>query len=386
MNYTLSFIAHPFILSLTVQREQPGTTLTFHLQYYAQELSVDLVLPFSIQTKTFLFPQPYPSNPCLPCSNGPVMSMNIACPSPCSSSSSFPSALRWLSPLPLPPSPFTSTTSSKPPRPFSLRAQPTATDTSFTPPPKENRTSLDPLLSIPSPPHPYLLKPLRCSTLSKPLLNLSHALVLSSPASAMNASCTVSTPTPSASAKSGHTLYASSLIKSMLRSGYLPHVKAWSVVVSRLSTESPSESISLFDSVTRRVRRSADPSFVADSKPDTAAYNAVLNASANLGDKRIKPDMYTLYGGGRITPFGYDLNSPPLKPLVMSRRFRLLFIAYSTGLLVIEKGQVLMVAKEDLESLIESRLLDLFIGKVDILALSTDERLLAICIADNIYI
>ncbi|OMO73502.1 E3 ubiquitin-protein ligase [Corchorus olitorius] len=89
----------------------------------------------------------------------------------------------------------------------------------------------------------------------------------------------------SASAKSGHTLYASSLIKSMLRSGYLPHVKAWSAVVSRLSTESPSESIKLFDSVTRRVRQFADPSIVADSKPDTAAYNAVLNACANLGDK-----------------------------------------------------------------------------------------------------
>lgn len=71
----------------------------------------------------------------------------------------------------------------------------------------------------------------------------------------------------------------------MLRSGYLPHVKAWSAVVSRLSTESPSESINLFESVTRRVRRFSDPSIVADSKPDTASYNAVLNACANLGDK-----------------------------------------------------------------------------------------------------
>ncbi|MBA0731848.1 hypothetical protein Gogos_015971, partial [Gossypium gossypioides] len=182
----------------------------------------------------------------------------------------------------------------------------------------------------------------------------------------MNASCTVSTPTPSASAKPGHTLYASSLIKSMLRSGYLPHVKAW---------------------------RFADPSIVADSKPDTAAYNAVLNATANLGDEtgyRMIQDRLFFFQPYRlvdVTFQGYDLNSPPLKPFVMSRRFRLLFIAYSTvGLVVIEKGQVLMAAKEDVGSLIERRLLDLFIGKVDILALSTDEGLHAVCVADIIYI
>ncbi|KHG11161.1 Pentatricopeptide repeat-containing, chloroplastic -like protein [Gossypium arboreum] len=145
----------------------------------------------------------------------------------------------------------------------------------------------------------------------------------------------------------------------MLRSGYLPHVKAWSAVVSRLSTEPPSESINRFDSVTRRVRRFADPSIVADSNPDTFAYNAVLNASANLGDKRIKPDMYTLYGGWRITTFERNIGSG------------------ASGLLDGKKGQVLMAAKEDVGSLLDRRLLDLSIGKVDILALSTDERLLA---------
>lgn len=54
--------------------------------------------------------------------------------------------------------------------------------------------------------------------------------------------------------------------------------------------------------------------------------------------------------------------------------------------MVIEKGQVLMAAKEDVGSLLDCRLLDLSIGKVGILALSTNESLLAVCIADIIYI
>ncbi|XP_010464618.1 PREDICTED: pentatricopeptide repeat-containing protein At3g09650, chloroplastic-like [Camelina sativa] len=90
-----------------------------------------------------------------------------------------------------------------------------------------------------------------------------------------------------AAAKSGQTLYAVSVIKSMLRSGYLPHVKAWTAAVASLSSagdDGPEESIKLFTAVTRRVKRFGDQSLVAQSRPDTAAFNAVLNACANLGD------------------------------------------------------------------------------------------------------
>ncbi|XP_022872737.1 pentatricopeptide repeat-containing protein At3g09650, chloroplastic [Olea europaea var. sylvestris] len=92
-----------------------------------------------------------------------------------------------------------------------------------------------------------------------------------------------------AAAKGGHTLYATSIIKSMLKSGYLPHVKSWSAVISRLAgsgDDGPVEAIKLFNSVTRRVRRFADSEMVKHSKPDTGAYNAVLNACANLGDTK----------------------------------------------------------------------------------------------------
>lgn len=93
-----------------------------------------------------------------------------------------------------------------------------------------------------------------------------------------------------AAAKGGHVLYATSIIKSMLKSGYLPHVKAWSAVISRLAAsgdDCPTDAIKLFNSVTARVRRLSDDSMVAkDSRPDTAAYNAVLNACANIGDTK----------------------------------------------------------------------------------------------------
>lgn len=75
----------------------------------------------------------------------------------------------------------------------------------------------------------------------------------------------------------------------MLRSNYLPHVKAWSAVVSRLSgspDNGPNDAIKLYQSVIKRVRRVEDRTLVAHSCPDTAAFNAVLNACANLGDVR----------------------------------------------------------------------------------------------------
>ncbi|XWS66935.1 hypothetical protein CRYUN_Cryun05aG0243200 [Craigia yunnanensis] len=231
--------------------------------------------------------------------------------SPSSSSSSFPSTLHWLSPLPLPPSSTTTAiTSSKPTRPFHVQPtdhqqiQPTTTDLSL---PTNKKTNYDQtLLSLLRQrkteqawthysQSPHLPTP---TCLSRLVAQLSYQTTPQSLTRARSIITRLRNERQlhrldanslgllaSASAKSGHTLYASSLIKSMIRSGYLPHVKAWSAVVSRLSTESPSESINLFDSVTRRVRRFADPSIIADSKPDTAAYNAVLNACANLGDK-----------------------------------------------------------------------------------------------------
>ncbi|KAK7393588.1 hypothetical protein VNO78_22146 [Psophocarpus tetragonolobus] len=92
-----------------------------------------------------------------------------------------------------------------------------------------------------------------------------------------------------AASKGGHTLYAASLLRSMLRSGYLPHVKAWTAVVARLASspdDGPAQALQLFRSVTRRLRKLPDPDVAASSQPDTTAINAALNACANLGDAK----------------------------------------------------------------------------------------------------
>ncbi|XP_078434593.1 tetratricopeptide repeat (TPR)-like superfamily protein [Wolffia australiana] len=89
-----------------------------------------------------------------------------------------------------------------------------------------------------------------------------------------------------AAAKSGAVLYSVSLVRSMLRSGYLPHVKAWSAVVSRLSAapdDGPAEALRLFAAVCRRLRAVGDAA-ARESRPDAGAFNAALNAAANLGD------------------------------------------------------------------------------------------------------
>lgn len=75
----------------------------------------------------------------------------------------------------------------------------------------------------------------------------------------------------------------------MLRSNYLPHVKAWSAVVSRLAgspDDGPIEAIKLFNLVVKRVKKVEDPTLLGSSKPDTAAFNGVLNACANIGDSK----------------------------------------------------------------------------------------------------
>ncbi|XP_020576439.1 pentatricopeptide repeat-containing protein At3g09650, chloroplastic [Phalaenopsis equestris] len=90
-----------------------------------------------------------------------------------------------------------------------------------------------------------------------------------------------------AAAKSGAASYSLSIIHSMLRSGYLPHVKSWSAVISALS--STGDPVCSFDALRLVLRRiaAADPSLTADSLPDTAAFNAALNAASNLGDAEL---------------------------------------------------------------------------------------------------
>ncbi|KAL9228029.1 hypothetical protein vseg_003648 [Gypsophila vaccaria] len=87
--------------------------------------------------------------------------------------------------------------------------------------------------------------------------------------------------------KFNHTRYALALLNSMISSNYLPHLKAWSSVVSKLAAspdDGPLHALNLFWFILKRLRRFEDPTLVASSLPDTGAFNGALNACANLGD------------------------------------------------------------------------------------------------------
>ncbi|KAJ4772169.1 hypothetical protein LUZ62_056426 [Rhynchospora pubera] len=99
----------------------------------------------------------------------------------------------------------------------------------------------------------------------------------------------------SAAARAGDATFAASVVRSMLRSGFLPHVKAWTAALSALAaTHASTDALLLFRLVMRRIRRELDghaarpdahmSSDLSNSLPDITAFNAALNACANLGD------------------------------------------------------------------------------------------------------
>lgn len=101
-----------------------------------------------------------------------------------------------------------------------------------------------------------------------------------------------------ASAKSGAAQYAYTIVKLMFKLGLNPHVKAWSAVVSKLGKhkEDVPFALTLFEDVCKRVKEAEaktsdcqdieetsenDRGYSPTMRPDTGAFNAVLNACAN---------------------------------------------------------------------------------------------------------
>nr|GME14484.1 nuclear pore complex protein NUP214 [Ipomoea batatas]GME21289.1 nuclear pore complex protein NUP214 [Ipomoea batatas] len=90
-----------------------------------------------------------------------------------------------------------------------------------------------------------------------------------------------------------------------------------------------------------------------------------------------------------ISPFDPENEVPPLQPLAVSERFRLIFVAHSDGFCVARTNEVLASAKEIKDerkelSVQESCIVDISIGLVSILALSADESLLAATVGSEI--
>lgn len=94
-----------------------------------------------------------------------------------------------------------------------------------------------------------------------------------------------------AAAKTGSPRYGETIVRLMLQRGLLPHVKAWSCVVSRLGKYPQDFDLAfhLFHDICERVMEVEKMGLsksiaVADAKPDTGAFNAILNACAMNGN------------------------------------------------------------------------------------------------------
>ncbi|KAH0700926.1 hypothetical protein KY284_015141 [Solanum tuberosum] len=93
---------------------------------------------------------------------------------------------------------------------------------------------------------------------------------------------------------------------------------------------------------------------------------------------------------GEDSSFDIENECPPLQPLVVSERFRLLFVAHSNGFCVARTKEVMTSAEEIKEkgtgpSIQQLSVVDVAVGKVSILALSGDESLLAACVGNKIH-
>ncbi|CAK8571666.1 unnamed protein product [Lathyrus sativus] len=80
----------------------------------------------------------------------------------------------------------------------------------------------------------------------------------------------------------------------------------------------------------------------------------------------------------------FDLQTPPSQPLSLSERFLLTFVAHSSGFYVVKTKDLIDSAKGSGSSVEELSLVDVPIGRVRILAVSTDNSLLATAVAGDI--
>ncbi|XLT77058.1 hypothetical protein HN873_033332 [Arachis hypogaea] len=90
------------------------------------------------------------------------------------------------------------------------------------------------------------------------------------------------------------------------------NVKAWSAVVSRFASyndNGPAEAFRLFKGITRRLRKLSSGDVVAAaSMPDIAAFNAVLNSYANLGDSNMFLQVFNEMPQYDVVPDAFSYN------------------------------------------------------------------------------
>ncbi|GAB2276904.1 hypothetical protein Dimus_011614 [Dionaea muscipula] len=111
------------------------------------------------------------------------------------------------------------------------------------------------------------------------------------------------------------------------------------------------------------------------------------------GDRIYTTDYYFhKIGGVPLKPSDslFDLRNPPLQPLAISERFGLIFVAHSLGFCVARINDVIGSAKAMEKegagaSILELSVVDVSVGRVDILALSSDSSTLAVTVGGEIH-
>ncbi|MCO5547657.1 hypothetical protein L7F22_001108 [Adiantum nelumboides] len=208
-----------------------------------------------------------------------------------------------------------------------------------------------------------------------------------------------------ATSKAGAVRYAGSIIKLMLKLGYLPHVKAWSAVVSRLGKD-PEDvplAVSLFEDICLLVQKAecdidsnhadnegSDCSVKAATfmRPDTGAFNAALNACANacLVDKAnvifnelskfgLQPDILTfnimikLYAlsnnKSKLSNVLFEMKNTGVQPSLSTMHS---LVAAYVGLNELDRAVMIVEAlregKEDISKILSSDLAHLNVSKI----------------------
>ncbi|KFK35577.1 hypothetical protein AALP_AA4G008800 [Arabis alpina] len=81
----------------------------------------------------------------------------------------------------------------------------------------------------------------------------------------------------------------------------------------------------------------------------------------------------------------FDLDNPPSQPLAISERHGVVFIAHSSGFIVVKTKDVISACKNSKGCIQDLSIVDVHVGDVRILALSYDDSVLAVSVAADIH-
>lgn len=130
---------------------------------------------------------------------------------------------------------------------------------------------------------------------------------------------------------------------------------------------------------------------------DSTSEMIVIEAGEEREAEHVETTDYFFDKIGESVPLtpnnpSFDLQNPPSLPLAVSERFRLIFVAISNGFCVAKTADVINLAKDmksgraaASSSVLDVSIVQVLIGRVSILSLSTDSSTLAASVGGDIH-